>query len=67
MAEGLFRRATSGRGNFRVLSAGLGAVNDQPATSHSVAAMRELVPVVHGFKRWPTEMDEEQQQKRYVD
>jgi len=41
MAEALFRRATSGRGEFRVLSAGLGAMNDQPPTPHSVAAMRE--------------------------
>ena len=42
MAEALFRRATNERGEFRVLSAGLGAMNDQPPTSHSVAAMREL-------------------------
>jgi len=42
MAEALFRRATSGRGAFRALSAGLGAMNDQPPTPHSVQAMREL-------------------------
>jgi RpiB/LacA/LacB family sugar-phosphate isomerase len=42
MAEALFRRATSGRGEFRALSAGLGAMNDQPPTPHSVQAMREL-------------------------
>lgn len=42
MAEGLFRRATSDRGAFRVLSAGLGAVDGQPPTPHSVNAMREL-------------------------
>jgi RpiB/LacA/LacB family sugar-phosphate isomerase len=42
MAEGLFRRAVHGRGEFRVLSAGLGAVNGQPPTPHSVTAMREL-------------------------
>ncbi|MGH7992315.1 MAG: ribose 5-phosphate isomerase B, partial [Limisphaerales bacterium] len=42
MAEGLFRRATNGRGEFRTLSAGLGAMNDQPPTPHSVQAMREL-------------------------
>ena len=42
MAEALFRRATSGRGEFHALSAGLGAMNDQPPTPHSVAAMREL-------------------------
>ena len=42
MAEGLFRHATNGHGQFRVLSAGLGAVDGQPPTQHSVSAMREL-------------------------
>jgi RpiB/LacA/LacB family sugar-phosphate isomerase len=42
MAEALFRRAAAGRGDFRVLSAGLGAVDGQPPTAHSVTAMREL-------------------------
>jgi glycine hydroxymethyltransferase len=42
MAEALFRRATAGRGNFRVLSAGLGAMDGQPPTAHSVTAMRAL-------------------------
>jgi RpiB/LacA/LacB family sugar-phosphate isomerase len=42
MAEALFRRAVSGRGEFRVLSAGLGAMDGQPPTPHSVRAMREL-------------------------
>jgi RpiB/LacA/LacB family sugar-phosphate isomerase len=42
MAEALFRRATAGRGDFRVLSAGLGAMDGQPPTQHSVTAMREL-------------------------
>ena len=42
MAEALFRRAAGGRGEFRVFSAGLGAVDGQPPTAHSVAAMREL-------------------------
>src|SRR6516164_2457155 len=42
MAEALFRRATDGRGDFRVLSAGLGAMNGQPPTAHSVAAMRDV-------------------------
>jgi glycine hydroxymethyltransferase len=41
MAEALFRHATAGRGEFRVLSAGLGAVDGQPPTAHSVRAMRE--------------------------
>ena len=42
MAEALFRRAAAGRGEFRVLSAGLGAVDGQPPTAHSVTAMLEL-------------------------
>src|ERR1700677_4857263 len=42
MAEGLFRKATGGNHEFRILSAGLGAIGGQPPTSHSVIAMREL-------------------------
>jgi RpiB/LacA/LacB family sugar-phosphate isomerase len=42
MAEALFRQAVRGRGEFRILSAGLGAVDGQPPTPHSVRAMREL-------------------------
>jgi glycine hydroxymethyltransferase len=42
MAEGLFRHAVKGRGDFRVLSAGLGAMDGQPPTPHSVQAMREI-------------------------
>ena len=41
MAEALFRHAVAGRGEFRALSAGLGAVDGQPPTPHSVTAMRE--------------------------
>jgi glycine hydroxymethyltransferase len=42
MAEALFRHATKGRGDFRVVSAGLGAIDGQPPTSHSLAAMKEI-------------------------
>jgi RpiB/LacA/LacB family sugar-phosphate isomerase len=42
MAEALFRRAAAGRGAFRTLSAGLGAMDGQPPTAHSVEAMRKL-------------------------
>jgi RpiB/LacA/LacB family sugar-phosphate isomerase len=42
MAEGLFRHAVKGRGDFRVLSAGLGALDGQPPTHHSVQAMKEI-------------------------
>ena len=42
MAEGLFRRAVQGRGEYRVLSAGLGAAEGQPPSSHAVHAVKEL-------------------------
>jgi RpiB/LacA/LacB family sugar-phosphate isomerase len=42
MAEALFRHVVRGRGEFRVVSAGIGAVDGQPPTPHSVRAMREL-------------------------
>jgi glycine hydroxymethyltransferase len=42
MAEALARRALKDRGEWQALSAGLGAVNGQPATPHALRAMREL-------------------------
>jgi RpiB/LacA/LacB family sugar-phosphate isomerase len=42
MAEGLFRHAVKGRGEFRILSAGLGAIDGEPPTHHSVQAMKEI-------------------------
>jgi glycine hydroxymethyltransferase len=42
MAEALFRRSAHGLGEFRVLSAGLGAPDGQPPTAHSITAMHEL-------------------------
>jgi len=42
MAEGLFRHAVKGRGEFRILSAGIGAVDGDQPTHHSVQAMREI-------------------------
>jgi glycine hydroxymethyltransferase len=42
MAEALFRHAIKGRGEFRAISAGIGALDGQPPTPHSVRAMREL-------------------------
>ena len=48
MAEGLFRHAVEGRGEFRVLSAGLGAMDGQPPTHFSVQAMREIgIDIAH--------------------
>lgn len=42
MAEGIFRHAVKGRGNYRVLSAGLGAMEGQPPSVYAVQAVREL-------------------------
>jgi RpiB/LacA/LacB family sugar-phosphate isomerase len=42
MAEGIFRQAVQGRGPYRVLSAGLGAMEGQPPSAHAVRAVREL-------------------------
>jgi len=42
MAEGLFRHAVRGRGDYRVLSAGVGAVDGQPPSAHAVTALKEL-------------------------
>jgi RpiB/LacA/LacB family sugar-phosphate isomerase len=42
MAEGIFRAATKGRGEYRVLSAGLGAIEGQPPSSHAIRAVGEL-------------------------
>ena len=42
MAEGIFRHAIQGRGNYRVLSAGLGAMDGQPPSAHAVEAVKEL-------------------------
>jgi glycine hydroxymethyltransferase len=42
MAEGLFRHATKGRNEFRVISAGVGAVDGLPPSEYAVRALREL-------------------------
>jgi len=42
MAEGLFRYAMRGREDYRALSAGLGALDGQPPSAHSVTAMKQL-------------------------
>jgi glycine hydroxymethyltransferase len=42
MAEGLLRKAMGGDNGLRVLSAGIGAIDGQAPTQHSVTAMREL-------------------------
>ena len=42
MAEGIFRHAVQGRGEYRVISAGLGAIDGQPPSRHAVEAVQEL-------------------------
>jgi RpiB/LacA/LacB family sugar-phosphate isomerase len=42
MAEGLFRHTLKGRGGYRVLSAGVGAVDGQSPSPHAVRALKEL-------------------------
>src|SRR5436853_1708991 len=42
MAEGLFRHAVKGRNDFRVISAGVGAVDGLPPSDHAVRALKEL-------------------------
>src|SRR5438477_302935 len=42
MAEGIFRHAVKGRGNFRVRSAGVGAIEGQPPSAYAVRALKEL-------------------------
>jgi glycine hydroxymethyltransferase len=42
MAEGLFRHATKGSSGYRVLSAGLGAMEGQPPSAFAVQVVKEL-------------------------
>src|SRR5258707_5464744 len=42
MAEGLFRHAVQGQGEYRVVSAGLGAMEGQPPSPYAVQAVKEL-------------------------
>ncbi len=42
MAEGLFRHAVKGHGDYEVLSAGVGAIDGLPPSEHAVRALREL-------------------------
>ena len=42
MAEGLFRHAVKGRGDFRIGSAGVGAINGQAPSTHAVTALKQL-------------------------
>jgi glycine hydroxymethyltransferase len=42
MAEGIFRHAAQRHGDFRVLSAGLGATEGQPPSAYAIQAVNEL-------------------------
>jgi glycine hydroxymethyltransferase len=42
MAEGILRHALRGRGDYRIVSAGLGAAEGQPPSPYAVQALREL-------------------------
>jgi len=42
MAEGLFRHAVRGRTDYKVVSAGVGAVDGQLASDHAVHALQEI-------------------------
>jgi RpiB/LacA/LacB family sugar-phosphate isomerase len=50
MAEGLFRQATRGRGDYRVTSAGLGALEGQPPSPYAVQAIHELGIDISGLR-----------------
>ncbi len=50
MAEGLFKNAVRGRGPYRVFSAGVGAVDGQPASDHAVRALREIGIDINGHR-----------------
>jgi len=50
MAEGLFRHALGGRNDFRVLSAGLGAMDGQPPSPYAIQAVKELGIDISGLR-----------------
>jgi RpiB/LacA/LacB family sugar-phosphate isomerase len=55
MAEGLLHHTTSGRNEYRALSAGLGAVDGQPPSPYAVQAMKELgIDISHQRSRMLT-------------
>jgi glycine hydroxymethyltransferase len=50
MAEGIFRQAVRGRGDYQVLSAGLGAMEGQPPSPYAVQAVKELGIDISGIR-----------------
>lgn len=55
MAEGLFRHVAQKLGEFRVFSAGVGAIDGQPPSAHAVRALKELqIDISHQRSRMLT-------------
>jgi RpiB/LacA/LacB family sugar-phosphate isomerase len=55
MAEGIFRQAVADRSSYRVLSAGLGALEGQPPSPYAVQAVKELgIDISHQRSRMLT-------------
>ena len=50
MAEGIFRQAAQGRGEYQVLSAGLGAAEGAPPSAYAVQAAKELGIDISGLR-----------------
>jgi RpiB/LacA/LacB family sugar-phosphate isomerase len=50
MAEAIFRQAVQGRGEYRVLSAGLGAAEGAPPSAYAVQAVKELGLDISGLR-----------------
>src|ERR1035437_1107045 len=50
MAEGILRQAVQGRGDYRVLSAGLGAAEGAPPSVYAVQAVKELGIDISGLR-----------------
>src|SRR5437899_4802361 len=50
MAEGIFRQAIQDRGDYRVMSAGLGAMEGQPPSAYAVQALKELGIDISGLR-----------------
>ena len=55
MAEGLFRHLVKGRGDYRVFSAGVGAIDGQFPSPHAIRAVRDLgIDISHQRSRMLT-------------
>ncbi len=50
MAEGLFRRMAKGRGDYKVMSAGLGAINGQAPSTYAVRGLKEIGIDITGLR-----------------